>query len=114
MGKIRLAVRLTMLPSHHAPRARKHIKTLLKRHSELEKQTMQYETALMDTESLVSRLSHPEHAKELVASSASKSSGVLDSDEEVRTLQENIRRERMEILAVEQTTEDLLEKVSRY
>jgi vacuolar-type H+-ATPase subunit I/STV1 len=99
--------------SHHAPRAKKHIKALLKRRSELEKQVIQQESSISKTEALIAKLSNPEEVKEVANSVTKKKAVPTNVDEEIRKLQASIRREQMEILAVEQTTEDLLEKVSR-
>lgn len=97
--------------SHHAPRARKHIKALLKHNNELEKQMSQHESSISRTESLIAKLSHSELRKEIIASNSGKQKSSQNSGEEIRKLQDSIRREQMELLAIEQTTEDLLEKV---
>ncbi|UZJ51779.1 hypothetical protein CBS101457_001099 [Exobasidium rhododendri] len=98
---------------HHAPRARKHVKALLKQNSELERQMSQQEVSLSRIETLIARLSHAESRKELVVSVSEKPHSLVNPNEEIRTLQESIKREQMEIFAIEQTTEDLLEKRQR-
>lgn len=102
---------LTLIHSHHAPRARKHIKALLKQQSELEKQIRQHEAALKRTEALVNKLSDPDQVKQMKSASSSRSVPRENVNDEIRKLQDDIRNEKMEILAIEQTTEDYLEKV---
>lgn len=121
--------------SHNAPRARKHIKTLLKRHAEIKGAVAQHKTSLADSESLIARLSNPNEAQATVAQlqraaaeaarngetgngSKQQQSTSRGSDEEKRELemkkrlQEQLRVEEMEIFALEQQKEELLERVS--
>ena len=71
----------------------------------------QHESSISRTESLIAKLSHSELRKEIIASNSGKQKSSQNSGEEIRKLQDSIRREQMELLAIEQTTEDLLEKV---
>lgn len=98
---------------HQAPRARKHIRSLLKRHTELEKQKAQYESSIAYSEQMIERLSNPTTSKEATTALLGSSRPPEIVDEDIRKLQDAIRNEKMEILAIEQTTEDLLERVSR-
>jgi predicted RNase H-like nuclease (RuvC/YqgF family) len=101
----------SMCNSHHAPRARKHVKALLKQNSELEKQLSQQDDNLSKIESLIARLSDADSRKKFADSSSAKKLQPSGSNDELRRLQDAIKREKMEILAIEQTTEDLLERV---
>lgn len=69
----------------------------------------QYERAISQGEALMNKLSDPEQRKEMSAALGSTSQ---TTDAEIQRLQESIRKEKMEILAIEQMTAELLEEVS--
>lgn len=72
----------------------------------------QYETAISRSEALMNKLSNSEQGKEMTASLSSLSIPSQAIDVEIQRLQESIRKEKMEILAIEQMTMELLENVS--
>lgn len=72
----------------------------------------QYETAISRSEVLMNKLSNSEQGKEMTASLSSLSLPSQAIDVEIQRLQESIRKEKMEILAIEQMTMELLENVS--
>lgn len=110
-------------PSHNAPRARKHVKTLLRKHTEMQRQIQSTNAYITQTEDLISRLSHPTQGKQFVSSlrepkettstsstnrhgQQSRENGSLQ--EEKRGLIQDIKREEMEMMAIEQTVDELL------
>jgi predicted nucleic acid-binding Zn-ribbon protein len=99
---------MILLDSHHAPRARKHVRNQLKELSDVEKQIRQHESMIKRNEALISKLSDPGQAKQMAGSLSRKA-----SNDEIQKLQDSIRKEEMEILAIDQLTQDLQKKVCR-
>lgn len=84
---------------HNAPRARKHIKALLRKHTELQRTISGLNESVSQTADLLA---------ELAASLRTDPPAAKMADErEAKALQEQIRREEMEIVAIEQTMEEL-------
>lgn len=95
---------------HNAPRARKHVRSLLKKHSELQKTVRDLEENVMETDVLIEQL----HAKgkdlraslSLMKSSRSVDAHAASKNQQNSDLAADIQREEMEIMALEQMIED--------
>lgn len=98
---------------HNAPRARKHVKNLLRKHADLQKQQKDLEATIAENDTLISRLSNPHQNKDFVQSrrsTAQPERSVEDMKKERKKIAELIKKEEMEIMAIEQTTEELWEQ----
>lgn len=97
---------------HSVPRARKHIKTLLKKHADLQRTIRDLDNSVAENDNLIAKI---QANPELVTSSGRNSkSGNGNASLDIEKIQEDIRREEMEILAIEQTMEDLQEQKKKF
>lgn len=93
---------------HSVPRARKHIKTLLKKHADLQRTIRDLDTSVTENDLLIAKI---QANPDIFTTSGRKSKTGNGGDSlDIERLQEEIRREEMEILAIEQTMEDLQEQ----
>ena len=93
---------------HSVPRARKHIKTLLKKHADIQRTIRDLDKSVAENDALIARI----QADPSLVTSVGRNSKSRDGNAslDIEKLQEEIRREEMEILAIEQTMEDLQEQ----
>lgn len=93
---------------HSVPRARKHIKALLKKHADLQRTIRDLDNSIAENDVLIAKV----QANPALVTSGGRTSKSGDGNAslDIDKIQEDIRREEMEILAIEQTMEDLQEQ----
>lgn len=95
---------------HNAPRARKHVRSLLKKHAEVQKTVRDLEQSITETDDLIEQI-HGKGKQLGVLLQQSKSSPSTDAyttskHHNTEDLSARIQREEMEIIALEQMIED--------
>ncbi|PWN35275.1 uncharacterized protein FA14DRAFT_160494 [Meira miltonrushii] len=96
---------------HSVPRARKHIKTLLKKHADLQRTIRELDNSVAENDALIAKVQT--NPGLFTSGGRVSKSGDGNASLDIDKIQEDIRREEMEILAIEQTMEDLQEQKKR-